>query len=69
MILPVPRKSLWSRLSQKTYPLTGITNTVEFAYGALGDGKNGAGWVINIVQGDDLLKEEFRSMDIYGEKV
>ncbi len=44
----------YRRRVKKSYPQTANINTVRYTYGSFGDGKNGAGRVVQTVQGEDV---------------
>jgi RHS repeat-associated protein len=51
---PITMDYHYSRLISKTYPETGILYDTRYYYGELGDGRNGAGRIIAIHQGEDF---------------
>ncbi|WP_417588811.1 SpvB/TcaC N-terminal domain-containing protein [Owenweeksia hongkongensis] len=50
----------FNRPKLKTSPLTPEVNNVKYTYGSVGDGKNGAGRVTRIIQGNKYHIQEFQ---------
>jgi len=50
----------YNRLKTKSYPSTPSVNNVTYTYGAAGDGKNGAGRVTSVLQGNNVVQEFYK---------
>tara|TARA_R110001592_G_scaffold262565_1_gene527660 strand:- start:34781 stop:45742 length:10962 start_codon:yes stop_codon:yes gene_type:complete len=50
----------YNRLTLKEFSNTGGVNNVSFTYGSLGDGKNGAGRVVQIQQGSNFIIQDYK---------
>lgn len=55
----------YGRLETKNFSRTGAVNNQTYTYGALGDGKNGAGRIVEIIQGNNFKTESF-TYDLIG---
>ncbi|WP_421751121.1 SpvB/TcaC N-terminal domain-containing protein [Croceimicrobium sp.] len=64
----ITRTYFKNRLLTVEYPQTGNLNDVTYTYGAKGDGKNGAGRIVKIEQGNGFKEDQFK-YDLLGNVV
>ena len=63
----------YNRMTGKSMPISGDLYDVQYTYGSLGDGKNGAGRVVSVIQGTNFKTENYKydelGNQIYEQKV